>query len=879
MTLTKAEAKSIVKDINGRYETLQTLTNDQLRARVKQIEKQIAGCSDTKQELDRQLPEVFAIVKETARRFSRGDIVVTANENDILLADESDFVMIKDRDAVYKNKWVVDKHLTTWNMVHYDEQIMGGIYLHNGYATEMATGEGKTLVATLPVFLNALTHQGVHLMTTNEYLSKRDFEITRPIYMLYGLSADCLELYDRHYDSTQKTKRAYNCDITFGTNSSFTFDYLLDHLEMKPERCVQRNHNFAIIDELDSILIDDADTPHIISGGERFDNSKQYKENIGLITELIKEPNLYTIDRLHKKAYFTKEGEQWISERIEKPELFKTRHLYEITDFDSLSNEDREKVLGNLSLQNIFHQLLLALTVYEKDVDYIIEDDEIVVIDQNTGRAKQGHRWEHGLHTAVEVKEKVEPQKDSNGIAVISLKNYFRLYNKICGMSGTIMSARKELNVIYGLKCIQISTHKPCIRKDEPLSIYKTSEDKYKAIIECILDNQKKQRPTLVGCLSIKSAEKLGNMLTEMGVKHNNLNAKTTRDEANIIAQAGIGNTITIATSVAGRGTDIKPSQDALDNGGLLVIATDLFSSKRIDDQLKGRTGRQGNPGTSICLASLEDFILKNLDDNELTELKVTASKENKASLSSPEIRRFFEKAQANRELYLQSFRKETARKDDIIDPQRRKFYNQRNEVLFNAEAADDIIKEIFLDSGLNLSKMEYHLSELYPTTCELVTRTRKNNQNRKSVLVPYSYGNEPFAVELNVNKTLADFHYFENEYKREAILQFYDKEWKGFVEYMMGNLDHKEVGMLNERYDKMMSNLRKKIAGVMTSSVIIFEKRESPAEESYIKPHKNTPKRKPSLISPDEPCPCGSGKKFCECHGNSIHRTNKRRR
>lgn len=879
MTLTKAEAKSIVKDINGRYETLQALTNDQLRARVKQIEKQIADCSDTKQELDRQLPEVFAIVKETARRFSQGDIVVTANENDILLADESDFVMIKDGNAVYKNKWVVDKHLTTWNMVHYDEQIMGGIYLHKGYATEMATGEGKTLVATLPVFLNALTHQGVHLMTTNEYLSKRDFEITRPIYMLYGLSVDCLELYDRHYGSTQKTKRAYNCDITFGTNSSFTFDYLFDHLETKPERCVQRNHNFAIIDELDSILIDDADTPHIISGGERFDNSKQYKENIGLITELIEEPKLYTIDRLHKKANLTKEGERWISKRIAKPELFKTRRLYEITDFDSLSNEDREEVFENINLQNVFHQLLLALTVYEKDIDYIIENKEVVIIDQNTGRAKPRHRWEHGLHTAVEIKENVDPRLDSNGMAVISLKNYFRLYDKICGMSGTIMSARKELNVIYRLKCIKIPTHKPCIRKDEPLSIHRTSEDKYKAIIECILDNQKKQRPTLVGCLSIKSAEKLGNMLTEMGVKHNNLNAKTTRDEANIIAQAGIGNTITIATSVAGRGTDIKPSQDALDNGGLLVIATDLFSSKRIDDQLKGRTGRQGNPGTSICFASLEDFILKNLESDELTELKDKASKENEANLSSPEIRSYFEKAQANRELYLQSLRKETARKDDIIDPQRRKFYNQRNEVLFNAEAADRIIKELFLDLGLPLTKMENHLSELYHTTCELINRTRKNNQHRKSILIPYSYGKEPFAVELNLSNTLNDFIYFANEYKRQAILQFYDKEWKGFVEYMMGNLDHKEVGMLNERYDRMMSNLRKTIAGVMVSSVIIFEKRESPIEESYTKFHKKTLKQNSSLINPDEPCPCGSGKKFCECHGNSIRRTNNRRR
>lgn len=262
-----------------------------------------------------------------------------------------------------------------------------------------------------------------------------------------------------------------------------------------------------------------------------------------------------------------------------------------------------------------------------------------------------------------------------------------------------------------------------------------------------------------------------------------------------------------------------------------------------------------------------------------LTELKETASKENKANLSSPEIRSYFEKAQANRELYLQSLRKETARKDDIIDPQRRKFYNQRNEVLFNAEAADRIIKELFFDLGLPLTKMENHLSELYHTTCELINRTRKNNQHRKSILIPYSYGKEPFAVELNLSNTLNDFIYFANEYKRQAILQFYDKEWKGFVEYMMGNLDHKEVGMLNERYDRMMSNLRKTIAGVMTSSVIIFEKRESPVEESHIKFHEKTPKRKPSLISPDEPCPCGSGKKFCECHGNSIHRTNKRRR
>lgn len=418
----------LVGSINKEYSKIRGLSSDELRQKLFQIEISINDYEDKRKGLDEYLVQVFALVKETARRFSEGNIVVSANSNDIMLANMYDFVEISGDQAIYKNHWDVMGVPYVWSMVHYDEQLLGGILLHYGYATEMATGEGKTLVATLPVFLNALTHGGVHLMTVNDYLSKRDFEMTRPIYMFHGLSVDCIENYTRQ---DKRRKEAYKSDIAFGRNSTFTFDYLFDHIAITPDDCVQQSHNYAIVDELDSILIDDADTPHLVGGGNYYNNGKIFKENYSLIKELIEnnDSKLYDCDKLKKAAWFTKEGKEWLSSQKNALDLFSVERTYEIDDFDALSLDQQNEVREKLYLQNVLHQLLLSLTVYERDVDYIVEGGKVKIIDSHTGRVKESNRWEHGLHTAIEVKEDVEVQDDFDGMAVISLKNYFRLYN------------------------------------------------------------------------------------------------------------------------------------------------------------------------------------------------------------------------------------------------------------------------------------------------------------------------------------------------------------------------------------------------------------------------------------------------------------------
>lgn len=573
----------LVDSVNTEFKSLQSLSNDELRQKLYQIEIDINDYVDKQKGLDEYLVPVFAIVKETARRFSEGNIVVIANPNDVKLAEMYDFVEIMGNKAIYKNHWDVMGVPNTWKMVHYDEQLLGGILLHYGYATEMATGEGKTLVATLPVFLNALTHEGVHLMTVNDYLSKRDFETTRPIYMFYGLTADCIEKYPR-YD--RRHKDAYKLDIVFGTNSTFTFDYLFDHIAITPQECVQTNHNFAIIDELDSILIDDADEPHIVGGGNYYNNGKIYKENFPIIKELLDQgiaQELYKVNKLRKSAEFTKKGKEWLSVKKEIPGLYDIERTYEIVDFDKLTQEKQCEVREKLNLQNVFNQLLLALTVYERDVDYLVEGEKVKIIDPHTGRVKESTRWEYGLHTAMEVKEEVPVQDDFDGMAVISLKNYFLLYNKIAGMSGTIMPVEGELKEIYNLRCASLPTHKPLIRQDNPIRIFKNTNDKDNAIIKAIIENHNSGRPTLVGGISVKRSEEICNKLSEQSIEYNKLDAKTIKDEAFVISKAGLGNTITVSTSVSGRGTDIKPSNDALKAGGLFVVGTDLFESVRVD--------------------------------------------------------------------------------------------------------------------------------------------------------------------------------------------------------------------------------------------------------------------------------------------------------
>lgn len=875
--------KKTVDAINSEYATLHSLTNDELRIKLYHIERFINEQEDKSDALDMSLVSVFAVVKETARRFSLGNIEVTATPNDLRIAEKYDFIEISGNKAIYQNHWDVMGVPYVWKMVHYDEQLLGGILLHYGYATEMATGEGKTLVATLPVFLNALTHEGVHIMTVNDYLSKRDFETTRPIYMFYGLSADCIEKYERQ---DKRRKATYKSDIAFGTNSSFTFDYLFDHLAIQPEECVQQSHNYVIIDELDSILIDDAATPHIVGGGNYYNNGKIFKENYPLIKELTenKEAELYKIDKLKKSAFFTQEGKKWLSLKKGMPDFFSVERTYEIADFEELTIDKQNEVKNKIYLQRVFQQLLLALTVYERDVDYIVEGGKVKIIDYHTGRVKESNRWEHGLHTAIEVKEQVEVQDDFDGMAVVSLKNYFRLYKKIAGMSGTIMSVEDELMETYNLPCASLPTHRPLIRKDFPLRIFKTAQQKDEAIIKTIIDNKSTGRPSLVGSISVKRSEQLCNKLDELGIEYNKLDAKTLKDEAYTIAKAGIGNTITVSTSVAGRGTDIKPSPEAIAAGGLMVIGTDLFESIRVDRQLKGRSGRQGDPGYSVFFASLEDQILQNLSPDDLKDLERLSDTYSMNEISTDEVRMCFNKAQSNREAYFKSCRKETARKDDIVDPHRKKMYKQRNAVLFNAEEANVIVDNIIKHLGENSCKIEKHLMSLYLKTRELVRRSTENNPYRTEVLVPFSETMHTFAIRLEVELSIASYEYFCREFKRQIILQIYDKEWKKFVLYIMSNLDRKEIEQLDAKYNKMMDDINYIILNRLKYATIPFEVRNNICEESkQAKVEKEKPHKicHTTTIASDEPCPCGSGKKYCECHGSNIRSNNriKRRR
>jgi preprotein translocase subunit SecA len=844
--------------------------------RLYQIKKAINDSDNKNKALDKYLVPTFAIIKETARRFTEGNIIVTANDYDKFLSETYDFVAIENGKAIYKNRWDAGGAPFEWNMVHYDEQLLGGILLHKGYAIEMLTGEGKTLVATLPVMLNALAHNGVHMMTVNSYLSKRDFELTRPIYMFYGLTADCIEYYP---NGNIRRKKAYEADITFGTNSSFTFDYLYDHLAMVPSECVQQKHTFAIIDELDSILIDDAGTPHIVGGGNFYNQGKYYEENLPIIKELLETESLlplYKSDAQMKKAEFTNEGKTWLASKKQIPDLFSVTKTYEIDNFDELNLTEKEEILNKLFVQNILFQLLVAFTIYEKDIDYVVDSGKIKIIDKNTGRLKESNRWEHGLHTAIEVKEGVDVQNDFDAMAVISLKNYFKLYNKVAGMSGTIMSVKEELKSVYGLNCEALPTHKPLIRVDMPLRIYRTEEQKEKAIISLIKDNRQAGRPTLVGCVNMKRSESIAKLLENENIPFNRLDAKTITQEAITIAKAGIGDAVTVATSVAGRGTDIKPSPDALEHGGLMVIGTDLFDSVRIDKQLKGRTGRQGNPGSSVFFASLEDSILKYLSKEEQTQFETLVNCRLDDELNDTEIQALFAKAQSNRESLSYQSRENTARKDDVVAPRRLRFYNQRNDLLFNPESAVQLVERIAKNNNVAIDSIDNHLDELYQKTIVLLRRSLRNNPFALHTFVPFSCNRHSFAIHLNIPAVIESRKNFDKEFKRQVLLQVSDKEWKAFVIYMMGDLDSHEIDLLDEKYDRMMNEINTVVIDRLSNSTIIFDVK-SQEEEPY--EWRDKPSSKPvtphSVIAPDDPCPCGSKKKYRECHGRSIHGNN----
>ncbi|MBD5359804.1 MAG: hypothetical protein HDR87_03730 [Bacteroides sp.] len=883
-TCVKEQFTYLVEEINKKYDQLRQLTNDELRSTAYDLKAYIESIEcieEVKIALNEKLPRAYALIKEVARRFSVGNIEVSANDYDRKIADIVDFVIIRGEKAIYKNKWSVGKLSFQWNMLHYDEQLLGGILLHYGYAVEMATGEGKTLVATLPVFLNALSHNGVHLMTANDYLSKRDYEITRPLYVFLGLTVDCIEFYKKNDD---KRRFAYQADITFGTNSSFIFDYLFDHLATDSKECVQSKHNYAIIDELDSILIDDANDPYIVGGGQEYDNSQIFKDNIEYIRELSSTVNLtplYTKDNLHHTASFTQAGVEWLRKRINDDNLFKYTKISQIENWKSLSDEEKEIINSRYNLQNALYQLLLALTVYEKDIDYVVTEENsptIAIIDPNTGRLRKSSRWEHGLHTAIEVKEGVKTVPDYDGMGVISTKNYLRLYSKIAGMSGTILAAADELKELYELKSASLPTHKPNIRIDQPLRIFKTEKDKDTAIIETVKHVQKSGRPILVGCLTIKRAEFLTNLFRNNGIKCNLLDANNEKDESLIISKAGISNTVTVATSIAGRGTDIKPDAKALENGGLMIIGTDLFSSVRVDQQLKGRTGRQGNPGSSIFFVSLEDSILRYLSEHDKRILDNLTKETSEQEIISHDLSHYFKLAQKNRENYLREKRRKTARKDDIIASRRKTFYENRNALLHDPKAADKVIDSIIDTYDLSRDYISKKLHDIYDSLSKIISGNKIVHPDIKKLQVPFSCQSLPFALTFSIRDSKTDFESVMNDYKRQLILLNYDKQWKEFVQYVLGNLDQEEIEDLDKKFYNMLTKVNQSLVNYINNTRIIFNPKQTdvpskPLETPYLRVKSKIE------VSPDSPCPCGSGKKYSECHGRNTRKKANRRR
>lgn len=878
MNDTIANFMAVVEQINERFVQLYAYSNDELREAFTKVATIISNSTSAELALNENLVEVYAIIKETARRFSQGEVIVTANANDIELAKENEFVSIQGDKAHYKNKWDVGGLVLQWNMVPYDEQILGGILLHYGYAAEMATGEGKTLVSIFPIALNALSHKGVHLMTSNDYLSKRDFYTNRPIYLFHGLTVDCIELHQRG----PKRKKAYQADITFGTNSSFTFDYLFDHLATHPQECVQRQHSYAIIDELDAILIDEAQTPHRVGGGNIYNQGKIYKEHYPLVLDMVsceQHVSLFTANALDKQVELTPKGEEWLAQKIGIPDLFAVKRLYEIPNLQDLSKEEQQNIARKLEMQNVLVNLLSALTIYEKDVDYVVVDDYIKIIDDCTGRIKESNRWHHGLHTAVEVKENVKVKDDFDSEAVISLKNYFKLYDKIAGMSGTIMSAQQELSEAYGLKCASLPTHKPRIRKDEPLQVFHTTEEKDAEVIKLVTSNHKAGRPSLICCLSIKRSEHIAKLLDEESLPFNRLDARTTKGEAELVAKAGLGNTITLATNVAGRGTDIKPSKDALDNGGLMVIGTDLFESIRIDDQLKGRSGRQGNPGSSIFFASLQDDILRFLSDEERIELTKIGETSKSSRALSLKARAYFEIAQRKAEAKSQKNRQSIMLTDDTMAPWREKYYKLRHNLLHDVAVVENFLSSPENPISSYKSLIDKHLEEIEEKVRILVARMLRNNPHKNEVLVPLSANGVPFAIRLEVPLEGKNSNYLNEEFKRQVVLQVYDAKWRNFVVYAMGNLDRHEINLLGQEYDKILASVYDQIILSLTQSDLLCDIRQmEETEHSSQNKVPQCPKEK-KLFDTNALCPCGSGKKFYECHGNNIRRTNMHRR
>ena len=813
------EITPIVNQINKEFETLSNLTNDQLRAKTITLKKQINDFVSTEREkiqelkensnskelttekkeaifkeidtlekvihekieekLNIILPTAFAIVKETARRFTQNEYIeVTATENDKELATNNDFVSIKQEQAIYLTSWDAAGTEIKWDMVHYDVQLIGGIVLHQGKIAEMQTGEGKTLSATLPIYLNALTGLGVHLVTVNDYLAKRDALWMGPIFQFHGMSIDCI---DNHQPNSEARRKAYLADITYGTNNEFGFDYLRDNMAKRPEDLVQRKLHYTIVDEVDSVLIDDARTPLIISGPTPQGDKQEYTEYKNKIEQLVNAQRKFITTVISDAKKLLKEGEtekgglnllrafrglprnkaliKFLSEEGIRTQLQKTENYYmqdqnkemhkvdaelyfvideksnsieltekglelmtsstenkeffilpdvgvNIAEIDKSKKTEEEKVKEKNEVLREFavkservhtiNQLLKAYTLFEKDVEYVVMDNKVKIVDEQTGRIMDGRRYSDGLHQAIEAKENVKIEAATQTYATVTLQNYFRMYDKMAGMTGTAETEASEFWEIYKLDVVAIPTNKAIVRNDKEDLVYKTNREKYNAVIEDIVTLSEKGRPILVGTTSVEISELLSTILRRRGIKHNVLNAKMHQKEADIVSEAGKGGAVTIATNMAGRGTDIKLSSEVKEAGGLAIIGTERHDSRRVDRQLRGRAGRQGDPGSSQFYVSLEDKLMRLFGSERIAKLMDRMGLEEGEVIQHSMVSKSIERAQKKVEENNFGTRKRLLEYDDVMNQQREVIYKKRRHALHGDRISLDVLNMIY---------------------------------------------------------------------------------------------------------------------------------------------------------------------------------------
>lgn len=1060
------------KAIEEARATIETLPVDQRQHLWDEIDRREKNILDTlEKKLDEHLCEVFAVMRETAARFAaNADVVVTARQLDRDLAAQGrDFVTIDGDKAIWHNHWMAGGNEITWDMVHYDVQLMGGIVLHQGKIAEMATGEGKTLVATLPVFLRSLSRRGVHVVTVNDYLSKRDSEWMGPLYMFHGSTVDCI---DKHEPNTPERRAAYNCDITFGTNNEFGFDYLRDNMAMDPEDMVQRKHYYAIVDEVDSVLIDDARTPLIISGpvpkgdDQYFDEFKQNVKNVvqaqqRLVTQILAEakaklvsedkdtrkegalllfrafkglpkngalikflstegmknilleteahylqdnarempivtdPLYFVIDEKNRSVELTDKGIDELTRGISDPQFFVLPDITaQLSDLEHITNPEERAERKDTLMQDYavkaervhtVTQLLKAYTLFEKDVEYVIDDGKIKIVDEQTGRIMEGRRYSDGLHQAIEAKEGVKVEAATQTFATITLQNYFRMYHKLAGMTGTAETEAGEFWDIYKLDVVTIPTNKPVARIDMNDRVYRTKREKYAAVIDEIVRLVGEGRPVLVGTTSVEISELLSRMLQMRRIPHNVLNAKLHQKEAEIVAQAGRKGTVTIATNMAGRGTDIKLTPEVKAAGGLAIIGTERHESRRVDRQLRGRAGRQGDPGTSVFYVSFEDQLMRVYANDRIMKLLDTFGFKEGEMLEHKMINNSIEKAQKRVEENNFGIRKHLLEYDDVMNKQRTYIYTRRHHALVGERIGIDISNMIY-DAIENLVSNYEQAADFDDLTVELMrvltieppftaeeyanlekedrierlhaaaieTLDRKSQRIREIVMpvvkasveegqtgiraIPITDGKRIFRILFDIEEAnRTDGASLVKEWQKKLLLLTIDELWKEHLR----ELDDLRQSVRNASYEqkdplviykvesfhmfeRMLANLNAKaVSTLMRGQVYIPEPRpqqEQPsapemsrampqqraprpnyrtsrgdfktasatlpseanaaaaaeaaqraaAAQRQNDPQRTMPVKAGPRIGRNDPCPCGSGKKYKNCHGRN---------